>query len=109
MTPGWLPAETTSFVGRESELATIEELLGLSRLVTLTGPSGSGKTRLAIRAGAQASGRFPDGVWLVELAPVTAPDLVTAVVASALGVREEPDRPLADTHHAVPARTPRRC
>ena len=97
MTPGWLPAETTSFVGRESELATIYDLLGLSRLLTLTGPSGSGKTRLAIRAGAQESGRFPDGVWLVELAPVTAPDLVTAVVASAVGVREEPDRPLADT------------
>ena len=50
--PGWLPAETTSFIGRESELATIEDLLGLSRLLTLTGPGGSGKTRLAIRAGA---------------------------------------------------------
>jgi len=95
--PGWLPAETTSFIGRESELATIFELLGLSRLLTLTGPSGSGKTRLAIRAGAQLSGRFPDGVWLVELAAVTVPDLVTAVVASALGVREEPGRPLDAT------------
>jgi predicted ATPase/DNA-binding SARP family transcriptional activator/Tfp pilus assembly protein PilF len=95
--PVRLPAETTSFIGRESELATIHELLGLSRLLTLTGLSGSGKTRLAIRAGAQGSGRYPDGVWLVELAPVTGPDLVTAVVASALGAREEPGRPLADT------------
>lgn len=89
-----LPAETTSFIGRESELATIEDLLGLSRLLTLTGPSGSGKTRLALRAGAQAASRFRDGVWLVELAPVASPDLVAAVVASALWVREEPGLPL---------------
>jgi predicted ATPase/DNA-binding SARP family transcriptional activator/tetratricopeptide (TPR) repeat protein len=95
--PDRLPAETTSFIGRESELATIYELLGLSRLLTLTGPSGSGKTRLAIRAGAQGSGRYPGGVWLAELAPVPGPDLITAVVASALGIREEPGRPLADT------------
>jgi predicted ATPase/DNA-binding SARP family transcriptional activator len=95
--PGWLPAETTSFIGRESELATIEELLGLSRLLTLTGPAGSGKTRLALKAGEQASGRYPGGVWLVELAPVAGPDLVTAAAASALGIREEPGRALADT------------
>jgi predicted ATPase/DNA-binding SARP family transcriptional activator len=95
--PPGLPAETTSFIGRESELATIYELLGLSRLLTLTGPSGSGKTRLAIKAGAQGSGRYPDGVWLAEFAPVPGPDLVTAVLASALGIREEPGRPLADT------------
>jgi predicted ATPase/DNA-binding SARP family transcriptional activator len=95
--PGWLPAETTSFIGRESELATIEELLGLSRLLTLTGPGGSGKTRLAIKAGEQAAGRYSGGVWLVELAPVAGPDLVTAAAASALGIREEPGRALADT------------
>jgi predicted ATPase/DNA-binding SARP family transcriptional activator len=95
--PGWLPAETTSFIGRESELATIEELLGLSRLLTLTGPGGSGKTRLALKAGQQASGRYSGGVWLVELAPVARPDLVAAAAASALGVREDPGRPLAET------------
>jgi len=95
--PGWLPAETTSFIGRESELATIEDLLGLSRLLTLTGPGGSGKTRLALKAGELATGRYPGGVWLVELAPVTGPDLVTAVAASALGIREEPGQPLSDT------------
>jgi predicted ATPase/DNA-binding SARP family transcriptional activator len=95
--PGWLPAETTSFIGRESELATIEELLGLSRLLTLTGPGGSGKTRLALKAGQQASGRYPGGVWLVELAPVARPDLVAAAAASALGVREESGRPLTET------------
>lgn len=96
--PGsWLPAETTTFIGRESELATIDELLGLSRLLTLTGPSGSGKTRLALRAAALASGSHPDGVWLVDLAPVAAPGLVIAVAASALSVREEPGKPLADS------------
>jgi predicted ATPase/DNA-binding SARP family transcriptional activator len=95
--PGWLPAETTSFIGRESELATIEDLLGLSRLLTLTGPGGSGKTRLALKAGELAAGRYPGGVWLVELAPVARPDLVPAAAASALGVREDPGRPLAET------------
>jgi predicted ATPase/DNA-binding SARP family transcriptional activator/uncharacterized protein HemY len=92
-----LPAETTSFIGRESELATIDDLLGLSRLLTLTGPSGSGKTRLALRAGAQVAERYPDGVWLIELAPVTSPDLVTAVAASALSVREEPGQALTES------------
>lgn len=92
-----LPAETTSFIGREAELARIEELLGLSRLLTLAGPSGSGKTRLALRAAAQSSGSYPGGVWLVELAPVTAPGLVAAATAAALGIREEPGRPPADT------------
>ncbi len=92
-----LPAETTSFIGRESELATIDDLLGLSRLLTLTGPSGSGKTRLALRAGAQVADQYPDGVWLIELAPVTSPDLVTAVAASALSVREEPGQALAES------------
>ena len=89
-----LPTETTSFVGREAELDTIEELLRLSRLVTLTGPGGCGKSRLALRAGAQASGRYPDGVWLVELAPVSRPDLVIPAIALVLSAREEPGRTL---------------
>ena len=91
--PG-LPTETTSFIGREAELGTIEELLRLSRIVTLTGPGGCGKSRLAIRAGAQASGRYPNGVWLVELAPVSRADLVIPAVALALSAREEPGRTL---------------
>ena len=88
-----LPAETTSFIGREGELATIGELLGLSRLVTLTGPGGSGKSRLALHvaAGIQA------GAWLVELAPVTQPDLVVFAVARALAVSEAPGTPLLDS------------
>jgi predicted ATPase/DNA-binding SARP family transcriptional activator len=91
--PGW-PTETTSFIGREAELDTIGELLRLSRLVTLTGPGGCGKSRLALRAGAQAAERYPDGVWLVELAPVSRPDLVVPTVAQALSAREEPGQNL---------------
>jgi predicted ATPase/DNA-binding SARP family transcriptional activator len=93
----WLPAETTSFVGREAELETIGELLRLSRLVTLTGPGGCGKSRLALRAGAQLSGRYQDGVRLVQLAPVSRPDLVVPAVAHALSVRDEPGRTLLDS------------
>jgi predicted ATPase/DNA-binding SARP family transcriptional activator len=96
--PGsWLPAETTSFIGRAAELATISELLGLSRLLTLTGPGGSGKTRLALRAAALAAASYPGGVALVELASVAGSDLVCAVAASAVSVREEPGRPLIDS------------
>jgi predicted ATPase/DNA-binding SARP family transcriptional activator len=94
--PPALPAETTSFIGRESDLATIEELLGLSRLLTLTGPGGSGKTRLALRAAAQAAGRHPGGVWLVELAQLTGPELVEPLTATTLGVREQPGRTLTE-------------
>ena len=91
--PG-LPTETTSFIGREAELDTIEELLRLSRLVTLTGPGGSGKSRLALRAGTQVSGRYGDGVWLVQLAPIGQPDLTVPTIALALSVREEPGQTL---------------
>ncbi len=92
-----LPTETTSFIGREAELNTIEELLRLSRLVTLTGPGGSGKSRLALRSAAQASGPYPDGVWLVELAPINRPGLVVPAIALALSTREEAGRTLLDS------------
>ncbi len=94
--PG-LPSEATSFIGREAELDTIEELLRLSRLLTLTGPGGSGKSRLALRAGAQVSGRYGGGVWLVQLAPIGQPDLVVPTVALALSVREEPGQTVLDS------------
>jgi predicted ATPase/DNA-binding SARP family transcriptional activator len=90
-----LPTQMTSFIGREDELATVGELLTLSRLLTLTGPGGSGKSRLALAAAAQAAGRYRDGVWLAELAAVSRPDLVTPVVAAALSVREEPGTAVA--------------
>ncbi|HEX2089088.1 MAG TPA: adenylate/guanylate cyclase domain-containing protein [Actinomycetota bacterium] len=97
--PTNLPAEVTSFVGREQEVREVEELLESSRLVTLTGPGGSGKTRLSIRVGSNVleEDRFRDGVFFVELAGTTDAQMVPSVIASALGIREEGPRPLLET------------
>jgi predicted ATPase/DNA-binding SARP family transcriptional activator len=84
-----LPAEITSFIGRREELATIARLLGEARLVTLTGVGGVGKTRLGLEAARAALDRFADGAWFVDLARLSAPDLVPAEVASALDVPED--------------------
>jgi predicted ATPase/class 3 adenylate cyclase len=95
--PHNLPIQLTSFVGRERELAEIVTLLAAHRLVTLTGAGGCGKTRLALQAAADAQETFPDGVWLVELAPLSDPDLVPQAVAQALGVIDQPGQPLLTT------------
>ena len=71
-------------------------LLERHRLVTVAGPGGAGKTRLADQVARRVAGRFADGVWLAELAPVQDPALVAAVVAGVLGVREQPGVPLAE-------------
>ena len=71
-----LPLELSSFVGRAREMAEVRRLLAANRLLTLTGPGGSGKTRLALAAAADRSGRFGEGVWLVELAPLSNPEAV---------------------------------
>jgi predicted ATPase/DNA-binding SARP family transcriptional activator len=84
-----LPAELTSFIGRERELEEVCSLLREGRLVTLTGAGGSGKTRLALRVARQEVGLFSDGVWLVELAPLADPALVETSLAAALGVRQQ--------------------
>ena len=89
-----LPAPLTSFVGREQDLAQVERLLGEARLVTLTGTGGTGKTRLALEAASRIVGRFPDGVWLAELAGVGDPGLVAVQVMEALGVRQAGDVPV---------------
>ena len=83
------PAVLTSFVGRAGPVREVAGLVGECRLVTVTGPGGVGKTRLAGEVARQVAGRFADGVWLVELAPVGDPAVVPAVVAAALGVREQ--------------------
>ncbi len=83
-------AALTSFVGREQAVRELAGRLGNCRLVTVTGPGGSGKTRLAGQAARQVAGRFADGVWLAELAPIQDPAQVPAVVAAALGVRDLP-------------------
>ncbi len=72
----------TSFVGRLRELAEVGELLTTARLVTLTGPAGSGKTRLAVEVAPGLVDRFPDGVWFVDLAPLTSPDQVADAIAA---------------------------
>jgi predicted ATPase/DNA-binding SARP family transcriptional activator len=88
-----LPAQLTSFLGRDDDLARLGRLLGEARLITLTGPGGAGKTRLAFEAGAQAVGKFADGVWIAELAGIANPALVPAQVMEALGVRQDSDMP----------------
>ncbi len=89
-----LPIQVTSFVGREQERADLKRLLTTTRLLTLTGSGGTGKTRLALQVAADVLERFKDGVWFVELAPLSDPALVPTGVASVLGVREEQGRPL---------------
>jgi predicted ATPase/DNA-binding winged helix-turn-helix (wHTH) protein len=83
---GNLPQQLTSLIGQEATLAEIRARLATRRLVSLTGSGGVGKTRLAIEAGNMLLGEYGDGVWLAELAPLQDRQLVTAVVADALGV-----------------------
>src|ERR687888_576548 len=92
-----LPVQLTSFIGREREIAEVRRLLSTTRLLTLTGAGGCGKTRLAIEVAGAVVGDYPDGVWLMELAPLADPGLVPQAVASALGIREEPGKPLSQT------------
>lgn len=92
-----LPAAISTFIGRQREVAQITRLLAEAPLVTLTGAGGSGKTRLALEVATNVLPGFPGGVWLVELASLSDPVLVLQSVASTLGVREAPGRPLLDT------------
>jgi predicted ATPase/class 3 adenylate cyclase/DNA-binding CsgD family transcriptional regulator len=87
-----LPVQLTSFVGRDAELTQLRELLAQNRVVTLTGAGGVGKTRLAIQVAAQLADEFSDGVWYVDLAPITDPELVAVTVARALGLPDQPGR-----------------
>jgi non-specific serine/threonine protein kinase len=92
-----LPRQLTSFVGRERELAEVNRLLETAPLLTLTGAGGCGKTRLALQVAAEILDACPDGVWLVELAPLTDPALVPRAIASTFGVREAPGQTLTQT------------
>jgi len=98
------PAMRTSFIGRAGPVRELTVLLEQCRLVTVTGPGGAGKTRLAVEVARGVAGRFADGAWLVELAPVQDAGQVPAVVAAALGVREQPEVPVAGTLARVLAR-----
>jgi non-specific serine/threonine protein kinase len=100
-----LPAQATRFIGRVREITEIKGWLRTTRLLTLTGTGGSGKTRLALEVGAALLDSYPDGVWLVELAPLADPALVAAAVASALEVGEGSGRTdLANIGEAIGAR-----
>lgn len=95
--PTNLPAQTTSFIGREKEMAAIRALLKTTRLLTLTGSGGTGKTRLSLQVGADVLDDYKDGVWLVELAALTEAALLPQTVATALHLREERGRPISET------------
>ena len=91
-----LPAELSSFIGREDQLAAVTELLAANRHVTLVGPGGIGKTRLAIEVARGLLDVYGDGVWLVDLAAVTGPETLAQQVLTRLGFREQRDlTPLA--------------
>ena len=96
-TPGNLRPQTTSFIGREAELAEVQEALKAHRLVTLTGVGGVGKTRLATEVAARLADEFPDGVWLFELAAVADPAAVPDAVAAVLGITQQPGKSVADS------------
>ena len=86
--PNNLPIQLTRFVGREPEMEAIRNLLTAHSLITLLGPGGTGKTRLSMQVGADMLERFPDGVWLIELAALSDPTLVAQAVASVIGAKE---------------------
>ena len=93
-----LPFQLTSLIGREKEILEVGRLLAeKTRLLTLTAPGGAGKTRLALAVAANMVGGFDDGVWLIELAPLSDQDLVPQAIASVLGVRETPGTALVDS------------
>jgi predicted ATPase len=94
--PNNLPQQVTSFVGRERELADVRKQLGDTRLVTLFAAGGVGKTRLSLQVAAQVLDDYPDGVWFVDLAPMTDERLVPQAVASVLGVKEAAGRPVLE-------------
>jgi len=94
--PNNLPQQLTSFIGRERDLADAKRLLAKTRLLTLVGAGGIGKTRLSLQVAADVMDEFPDGVWFVELAPLTDARRVPQALALVLGVKEDPGRPVFD-------------
>ena len=100
-TPGNIKPPTTSFVGREIAVAELTAAITANRLVTLTGVGGVGKTRLALEVATRLKSDFPEGVWIIELAPVGDPDAVPEATATALGITQQAGLTLSDTIAAV--------
>ena len=96
-TPHNLPDGVSTFVGRDAEQAELTALIARHRLVTVVGAGGAGKTRLAVQTTTTSIDEYPDGAWFVDLASVTDPALVAMAVATTLGLRPEPGRPVAET------------
>lgn len=90
--PNNLPTQLTSFVGREDQIAELKQELDVHRLITLTGSGGTGKTRLSLQVAAELLERFDHGVWFIELAPLTDPDLIPQTILSAIGISEQPNK-----------------
>jgi predicted ATPase len=95
--PGNLRAATTSFIGREAEVAELQAAVKAHRLVTLTGVGGVGKTRLALKVAARLADEFPDGVWFFELAAVTDPAAVPDALAAVLGITQQPGKTVSES------------
>jgi predicted ATPase len=96
-TPGNLRPATTSFVGREADVAEVQAALKAHRLVTLTGVGGVGKTRLAFEVASRAENDYADGVWVIELAPVGDPGAVPEVVGATMGITQQPGLSMAES------------
>jgi predicted ATPase len=95
--PGNLRPQTTSFIGRESEVAELQAAVKAHRLVTLTGVGGVGKTRLAVEVAARLADEYPDGVWFFELAAVTDPAAIPDAVAAVLGITQQPGKSVSES------------
>ena len=95
--PGNLPAQTTSFLGRDKDKAALAALMARLRLVTLTGVGGVGKTRLALQAAGDTAFQYPDGAWLVELAAIGDPAATGHAVAGALGLAQLPGKTIEES------------
>ena len=98
--PSNLPIQLTTFIGRQAEIAEITNLLSRvnpARLVTLTGPGGIGKTRLALQTAIGLSHLYPDGIWFVDLTPLSTPELIPQTLASTLSIMEAQSQPVEET------------
>ena len=85
-----LPVQRTSFIGREKEMEEIQQSITARRLVTLTGIGGTGKTRLALQIAANLLDQFPQGVWFIDLAPLTDSELISETILSSFGIPQQP-------------------
>ena len=101
LTPGRLPRPRSTMVGRDDELRRLGEVVGAPGLLTLVGAGGVGKTRIALEVAHATAAGFPDGVWFVDLAPVSRPSGVATAVCKALGVPARPGAALEELERSV--------